>query len=372
MIPFIDLAKQQERIRERIEARIRTVLDHGRYILGPEVTELEEELADFIGVKHCVGCSNGTDALLMSLMAHEIGPGDTVFTTPFTFFATAEVIALLGARPVFVDIDADTYNIDTAKLRETVEKTVAGGNYNARAIIPVDLFGQPADYDAINAIALEYDLAVIQDAAQAFGAEYKGSRCPAQGQIGATSFFPAKPLGAYGDAGAVFTNDDEIHNRLLSILVHGRNLEDKYNNIRLGLNARLDTIQAAILLEKFAIYEDEIERRQQIAALYEKHLSGIPDLKLPRVIAGNKSVWAQYCVQHPEREAVIATLKEAGIPTAIYYPLPLHLQTAFEDVGPKPGDFPVAEATAKQIFALPFHPYLDEASIGQIAQAMRI
>ncbi len=376
---FIDLAAQQRRISKELNANIARVLAHGQYINGPEVRELESALAAYVGAKHAVGCASGTDALLMALMALDIGPGDAVLTSPFTFFATAEVISLVGATPVFVDIDPATFNIDPVKLEKAVEAVekgdptlhllpdTAGGKLRPRAVIPVDLFGLPADYDAIEAIAARRNLPVIEDAAQSFGGVYKGRKSCSFGRIACTSFFPAKPLGCYGDGGMCFTEDDRLAERLRSIRVHGQG-SDKYENIRIGINGRLDTLQAAILLAKFAIFPEELELRQQVARLYNELLAG--KATIPQVPKGYRSAWAQYSIlveDGAERSARIAKLKEAGIPTAIYYPKPLHLQTAFTDLGYKKGDFPVSEDCARRIFSLPMHPYLTAEDQRRIA-----
>ncbi|HQU74863.1 MAG TPA: DegT/DnrJ/EryC1/StrS family aminotransferase [Calditrichia bacterium] len=355
-IQFIDLGAQQARIRERIETRIKAVLDHGSYIMGPEVRELEAALAAFVGVKHAISCSSGTDALLMALMAKGVGAGDVIFTTPFTFIATAEVIALLGAHTVFVDIDADTYNMSAAALETTIADYVKKhGSDKLKGVIPVDLFGQPADYDEIEAVATRYGMAVWEDAAQSFGATYKGKRSCSIGEMGCTSFFPAKPLGCYGDGGAVFTNDDQLAEKLVSIRVHGKG-GHKYDNVRIGINGRLDTLQAAILLEKLAVFEEEIELRDQVAARYSAALAG--RFVVPAVREDRTSVWAQYSILSENREADMARLKAKGIPTAVYYPKPLHLQDAFADLGYIMGDFPVTEKMMTRIFSLPMHPYL--------------
>ncbi|MBT3190943.1 MAG: DegT/DnrJ/EryC1/StrS family aminotransferase, partial [Verrucomicrobia bacterium] len=324
MIPFVDLEKQQERIRPQIEAAVRRVLDHGQYIMGPEVQELEEQLAEIAGVKHCVSCSSGTDALLLPLMAKGVGPGDAVFTTPFSFIAAAEVIALTGATPVFVDIDPDTYNIEPAKLADAIVETKREGALIPKAIVPVDLFGLPADYDQILPIAKDHDLFVLEDAAQAFAAEHRGQRAPSLGHAGATSFFPAKPLGCYGDGGAAFTDDDKLAEIMRSIRIHGKGA-DKYSNVRVGLNARMDTLQAAILLEKLAIYPEELAMRNGVADRYIDALRHVNGLKLPIIPDGHRSVWAQFSVQSEHREEIQAHLKSAGIPTAVYYVCPLHL-----------------------------------------------
>jgi dTDP-4-amino-4,6-dideoxygalactose transaminase len=389
---FIDLGEQQRRIKPEIDAAIQKVLNHGQYIMGPEVRELEQELAAYVGVRHAVGCASGTDALLMSLMAYGVGPGDAIFTTPFTFFATAEVISLLGATPVFVDIDPVTYNIDPGKLEKAIiamnsgdaslhplptvdtcrfsvqDKSVSGASVSSTAldpkgIIPVDLFGLPADYDAIAAIAQKFNLFVIEDAAQSFGGEYKGRKACSFGDIACTSFFPAKPLGGYGDGGMCFTDCDDLVSILRSLRVHGQG-SDKYENMRIGINGRLDTIQAAILRAKFAIFPEEVELRQEVAKGYGQLLRGqMPgrSLTVPTVPPDCKSIWAQYSVlarNEEERVWILKDLKKAGIPTAIYYPRPLHLQRAFTGLGYQTGNFPVSEEIAHRIFSLPMHPYL--------------
>lgn len=368
MLPFIDLNKQYRRIESDVDAAIKRVLEHGKFILGPEVAQLEKELAEFTGSKYCLGCSSGTDALMMALMAFGIGPGDAVFTTPFTFFATVEVISLLGATPVFADIESDTYNLDANKLREAIHKVKKEGKLKPKAIIPVDLFGLCADYKAIISVADEFEIPVIQDACQAFGAVQNGKRAPIFGAIGCTSFFPAKPLGCYGDGGAVFTDDKELFDIMFSILVHGRG-SDKYDNVRLGLNARLDTIQAAVLLEKLKIYPEEIELRRKVASLYMEKLDGL--VKIPVIPANNTSVWAQFCVMSPKFTEIQAELAKNDIPTARYYPIPMHLLKAMEYLGYKKGDFPITEASADTIFALPMHPYLAEESIEKIVSVIR-
>ncbi|TVM15338.1 aminotransferase DegT [Oceanidesulfovibrio indonesiensis] len=373
MLPFIDLKAQQDRIRQEVEQRILAVLDHGKYIMGPEVAELERRLAEFTGVKHAIGCSSGTDALLLSLMAHGVGPGDAVFTTPFTFIATAEVVSLLGATPVFVDIDPDTYNIDPASLQQTVDTLGSHDrfkNLTARGIIGVDLFGLPADYESLGAIAEDYGLFVLEDAAQSFGASTNGRRAGNLAHSAATSFFPAKPLGGYGDGGAVFTSDDEFADAMRSIRIHGKGA-DKYDNVRVGLNARLDTLQAAILLPKLDIFEEEIELRGHVAGRYNELLGAVDGVAVPEIPKGNISAWAQYTIRVPERDHVQAALKDAGVPTAIYYPKPLHLQTAYASLGYVEGDFPVSEQAAREVLSLPMHPYLSEKDQDTIAHAVK-
>ena len=365
MLPFIDLKYQYSLIRDEIHAGIDRVLESGHYILGAEIAELENQLAEYAGVKHALACSSGTDALLMALMALGIGPGDAVFTTPFTFFATVETIALVGATPVFADIDEGTYNIDPAKLEEAILKVEREGKLKPKAVIPVDLFGLTADYKAIKALADAHGLAIIEDACQAFGAvDPSGKRAPSLGTIGCTSFFPAKPLGCYGDGGAVFTDDDDLYDKMYSILVHGRSAEDRYNNVRLGLNARCDTIQAAVLLAKLKLFPGEVEMRQTVADRYRAGLKGL--VSVQTIPEGCVSVYAQFCPRSPKFAEIQAALKAADVPTARYYPVPMHLLGATEYLGYKKGDMPVAEACAADIFALPMHPYLKAEDIDRI------
>lgn len=364
---FIDLKTQQKRVRQDIEDRIKKVLDHGQYILGPEGRELEENLSNFVGTKYGVGVASGTDALIMALMAYDVGPGDAIITTPFTFVATAEVIKLVGATPVFVDIEPDTFNIDTKKLEDTIKTVIEEKKLNLKGIIPVDLFGQAADYDIINKLANDNDLFVLQDACQSFGGEYKNKKTCSNAEIAATSFFPAKPLGCYGDGGMIFTNSDNVYEKLLSIRVHGQGI-DKYENVRVGINGRMDTIQSTILLSKMSIFEDEIEKRQEVAKRYTEKLEGI--VSVPHIKVDNLSAWAQYSVIHKEREKIIKHLQEQKLPVAVYYPIPLHLQKAFADLDYKSGDFPVSEKTAAEIFSLPMHPYLSETDQDIIVEAI--
>ncbi|MBI5177653.1 MAG: DegT/DnrJ/EryC1/StrS family aminotransferase [Nitrospinae bacterium] len=360
---FIDLAAQQNRIRSRIDANIKKVLDHGQYIMGPEVAEAEKKLAEFAGVAHCLTCASGTDALLMALMAYDVEPGDAIFTTPFTFMATAEVVSLLGATPFFVDIDPRTFNMDPAKLPAAIAKAETEG-FTPRGIIPVDLFGLPADLDAVTKIAKAHGLFVLDDACQGFGGEYKGKRLGGIGDVCATSFFPAKPLGVYGDGGALFTNDAELAAKMRSIRIHGMG-PDKYDNVRIGINGRFDTLQAAILLPKLEIFPEELELRQKAADAYTALLKDAVQLQL--VPSGYKSAWAQFSIVSPKKGAIISALNAAGIPTAVYYPIPLHLQQAYQYLGGRAGDFPVCEGIAKSIFAVPMHPYLEGDLIGEIA-----
>ncbi|MBM2813911.1 MAG: DegT/DnrJ/EryC1/StrS aminotransferase [Ignavibacteria bacterium] len=367
---FIDLKRQYELIKTSVDSGIAAVLEHGKYIMGPEIAALEKKLADFAGTKHCIVCSSGTDALLMPLMAWGIGPGDAVFTTPFTFFATAEVISLVGATPVFVDIDERTYNIDFAKLEEAIIATKNEGKLNPAAIIPVNLFGLCADWNSLDDIAHKYDLRLLEDAAQSFGASLNGRRSGSFGDCGATSFFPAKPLGCYGDGGAVFTNDDALYEKLVSIRIHGQGT-DKYENVRIGINGRLDSIQAAVLLAKMTIFEEEITKRNRVAAKYSELLRD--KVVVPFIPEKYISAWAQYSVLEKSaeaRNATIAKLSASGIPTAIYYPKPLHLQTAFKELGYKKGDFPISENIGGRIFSLPMHPYLTDDEIELICSAI--
>lgn len=354
-IQFIDLKAQAEKIGPDIKRAMDRVFAHGKFIMGPEVYLLEKQLAEFIGAAYAVSCSSGTDGLLLSLMALGIGRGDAVFTTPFTFAATAEAISITGAEPVFVDVQPDTFNMDPRKLEGTIGKIEKEGRLNPRAVIPVDIFGLPADYVSINAIAQKYHLPVIEDGAQSFGAKWNGKFACNLTRIGVTSFFPAKPLGCYGDGGAVFTSDEALRDRLISLRVHGQG-EDKYENIRLGINGRLDTLQAAILLEKIKIFNWEMEQRRSLAGCYRKSLAErvvcqhIPD--------GYESAWAQFSFVSDRRDAIIEKLKGKSIPTAIYYPNPLHLQKAFSFLGYAKGAFPVSEALSRTILSVPFHPYL--------------
>lgn len=369
---FIDLGFQQKRIRSMLERGILSVLDHGQYIMGPEIKELEMKLAQYCGIGNAVACASGTDALLLALMAYEIGPGNAVFTTPFTFIATAEVIQLLGATPVFVDIDPTTFNIDPNRLAAAMDAVNNGrsdhhpipqgvhGPLKPKAVIAVDLFGLPADYPSINRIADEYGAIVIEDAAQSFGAELNGKKACSLAAVGCTSFFPAKPLGCYGDGGMCFTGDAELASVMDSLRVHGKG-SDKYDNVRVGINGRMDTLQAAIVLAKLTIFPEEVELRQKVAERYGRLLDGVSGLTVPRVPAGFKSIWAQYSViaaSGEHRQRLQQGLKQAGIPTAVYYPKPLHLQTAFCSLGYKNGDFPHSEDAASRIFSLPMHPYL--------------
>ena len=359
-IEFHDLKTQYRRLKPRIDARIQKVLDHGQYIMGPEIAELEARLAAFVGARHCVGVCDGTTAMMIAMMALDIRAGDEIVTTPFTFIATGEMIALLGAKPVFVDIDPKTYNLDPARIEAAITP-------RTRAILPVSLYGQCADMDAINAVAARHKLPVIEDAAQSFGATYKGRRSCALSTIGTTSFFPTKPLGCYGDGGACFTNDDELAKRMAQIRVHGQS--KRYYHPIIGMNGRLDTLQAAILLAKFETLAEELEARTEVAARYAEVLAGI--VPTPYIEPHNVSVFAQYTVQVENRADVQARLKEAGIPTAVHYPMPLHLQPAFASLGLGEGSFPKAEAAARRVMSLPMHPFLDAPTQQHIASELR-
>ena len=367
---FIDLQAQYKHLKERIDKRIQQVLDHGKYIMGPEVQELENELADYVGVKHAITCANGTDALTLTLMALDIKEGDAVFCPTFTFFATAEVIAFSNAAPIFVDSDQDTFNICPVDLEKRIEKVISEGKLKPEAIIAVDLFGLPANYPELERIAKKYNLKLIEDAAQGFGGGINGKKTGSFGDIATTSFFPAKPLGCYGDGGAIFTDNDEYAQLVKSYRVHGKG-KDKYDNVRIGMNSRLDTIQAAILLEKLAEFPQELVNRNKAAGKYEKGLSG--KYKTPQVPEGYLSSWAQYTLIDEHRDSVMAYFKKKGIPTVVYYATCMHQQTVFEGLGYKEGDFPVAERLAQQVFSLPMHPYLEpddlEGNLNTILEA---
>lgn len=379
-IPFIDLKAQYRLLEADIRKRMDDVLEHGQFIMGPELRELEEELAKFAEVKHAITCSSGTDALLLALMANGVGPGDAVFTTPFTFIATAEVISLLGATPVFVDADPETFNIDPEALNLAVRAIKMGdagkhplpkykGKLTPKGIIAVDIFGLPADYDAIGEVADKHGLFVLQDGAQSFGSSYFGTKCGGLGDVSATSFFPAKPLGCYGDGGAVFTDDDSLADMMRSLLFHGKG-GHKYDNDRIGINGRLDTLQAAILLPKLAAFSGELEARQRVADKYTELLSKLPGFTFQKIEEGYTSAWAQFSILHDRREEIQAALQEAGIPSVIYYPKPLHIQKAFEELGYDAEDMPVSMDLSRKIFSLPMHPYLEDAQIEEICQVI--
>jgi dTDP-4-amino-4,6-dideoxygalactose transaminase len=369
-IAFIDLAAQRRRLGKSIDEAVSRVLGHCQFINGPEVAQLETELAIFSGARHVVSCASGTDALLMVLMAKGIGRGDAVLCPSFTFCATGEAVALTGATPVFVDVDEVTFNMDATSLKRGIA-TARRVGLEPKAIMPVDLFGQSADHDAIEEVAEAEGLFVLDDAAQAFGASYKGRRLGTSGAATATSFFPAKPLGCYGDGGAIFTDDAELADTLRSIRVHGQG-SDKYDNVRLGLTGRLDTMQAAILIEKLKIFEDEIAARNKVADRYAKGLGNA--VGIPRLAAGCTSIWAQYTIRLPkgcDRDTFAATLKAQGIPTAIYYAKSMHQQTAYRDFPVADGGLPVSEQLSLDVISLPMHAYLDEPTQERIIEAVR-
>jgi len=365
---FIDLNAQRTRIEEKLNTAILKVVAEGRYILGPEVEALEQRLGDYLNVKHVIACANGTDALLMPLMAWQIGAGDAVFCPSFTFAATAEVVALVGAEPVFVDVLPDDYTIDPQSLQQAIIKTKEEGRLTPRAIIPVDLFGLAADYDAISAIAAEHDLLIIEDAAQSIGGKRGDAMCGSFGHVAATSFYPAKPLGCYGDGGAMFTNDDELAAKLRSILFHGKG-ESQYDAARIGLNSRLDTIQAAILLEKLHLLEEEMELRAGIANRYNEGLQDV--VKVPLMEQNIRCAFAQYTIEAKERDALKAHLQQAGIPSMIYYAKPLHLQVAYQHFPRVQQHLPVTQILCENVLSLPMHPYLDRQDQTKIITTIR-
>ena len=358
---FIDLQKQYETYRDEIDTAIKKVVENAGFIMGPEVNQLEKELCEFTGIKYALSCSSGTDALLLALMAYDIQPGDEIITTPFSFIAAAEVIAFLKAKPVFVDIDPKTYNIDPAKIERAINKRTKG-------IIPVDIFGQCADYDEIHNIAKKHQLFMIEDGAQSFGAKYKGRQACSLGDISCTSFFPAKPLGCFGDGGAIFTDDEHLAKLMDSLRLHGKG-EHKYDHPHIGINGRLDTLQAAILSVKLNHFPNEVAARQRIADYYTEHLKDI--CVTPFVEEHNRSVYAQYVIQVENRDQLQQSLNKQGIPTAIHYPKPLHLQEALKSFNYKPGDFPIAEQLCEKVLALPMHPFLTKEEQDLIIQKIR-
>ena len=367
---FIDLAAQYQHLKSRIDQRIQTVLDHGQYIMGPEVQELEAQLASYVGVKHAISCANGTDALTLALMALNIGEGDAVLLPTFTFFASAETVAFAHATPVFVDSDANTFNICPVDLEKRIQAVQAEGKLNLKAIMTVDLFGLPAHYPSIQKVDDKYGLKIIADSAQGFGGEINGQRAGRFGDIATTSFFPAKPLGCYGDGGAIFTNNDDYAELIKSYRVHGKG-QDKYDNVRIGVNSRLDTIQAAILLEKLAAFPQELKNRNALADFYQEQLGD--KLNTPHVPKGYLSSWAQYTLvaDSPEqRHQLMTQLKEQGVPSMVYYSTCMHQQTAFKEAGYKAGDFPVAEQLAKTVFSLPMHPYMNEEDQQKVTKTL--
>ncbi len=364
MMEFCDLKAQYRRLKPRIDARIQRVLEHGRFILGPEVRELEEQLAERVGARHAIGCASGTDALMLALMALGVGPGDEVATTPFTFFATGEMITLVGARPLFVDIEEDSYNLDPTRLEAAMTP-------RTKAILPVSLYGQPAEMDAINTIAERHGAPVIEDAAQSFGAEYRGRASGNLSTVACTSFFPSKPLGCYGDGGACFTNDDALAEAMLELRNHGQ--AGRYLHTRIGINGRLDTLQAAVLLAKLEVLDEELAARQAAAERYSALLRDC--VRTPRVAADRTCAWAQYTVEVEDRDGVAKVLAEAGIPTAVHYPVPLHLQPVYAELarkmGWKRGSFPAAERAAERVLSLPMHAYMTAEQVEQVAEAVR-
>ncbi|MFA5903371.1 MAG: DegT/DnrJ/EryC1/StrS family aminotransferase [Desulfobacula sp.] len=371
-IEFVDLKAQADILGDDLKLAIDKVLSHGRFIMGPEVYELERQLSDFTGAKHVISCASGTDALLMVLMAMGIGPGHAVFTTPFTFIATAEVICLLGAVPVFVDIDKDTFNLDPEKFEQAIMyfyKNPRHKDLVPKCVIPVDIFGLPAEYEAIEKIAHKHHLTVIEDAAQSLGSRSGNKMAGNFANAAATSFFPAKPFGCYGDGGAIFTNDEGLNEKLVSIRVHGMG-KHKYDNIRIGINGRLDTLQAAILIQKLKIFRSELNKREAVALKYRENLEGI--VQFQKIPQNCMSSWAQFSFLTKDRNTVIAKLESQKISTAIYYPKPLHLQDAFMILGYKKGDFPVAEMVSQKILSIPMHPYLSDKEIEYITDSIRL
>lgn len=371
---FRDLKRQYAHLREAIDARIEETIAFSHFISGPEVKELEERLAKYVGVKHCITCANGTDALSLACMAWQIGPEDAVFVPDFTFFSSGEAPALLGAHVVFVDVEADTFNMDPLKLEKAVEAVEQEGKYRPRVVIAVDLFGQPADYDRICPICEKHGLLLLEDGAQGFGGEIRGRKACSFGDISTTSFFPAKPLGCYGDGGAVFTNEDDTAAMLRSLAVHGKSPESKYDNLRLGMNSRLDTIQAAILLPKLNAFEqEEVAAVNRVAELYWKELEDT-DFAVPVIREGFLSSWAQFTIQIPsrlDRDAVQAAMKAAGIPTMVYYVKPMHKQEAFLGTGSEEADCPVTEELCKCVLSLPMHPYMTEEEVKMVVKELK-
>lgn len=371
MIQFRDLTAQYEALKDDIDMGISSVIANTAFISGSQVKELEQKLAEYVGTKHCVSCANGTDAITLGLMVWGIGRGDAVFVPDFTFFSSGECPADLGATPIFVDVDERTFNMNPEKLEQAIIKVQAVGNYKAKAVIAVDLFGQPANYDAIIPICKKYGLRLLEDGAQGFGGSIRGKRACSFGDISTTSFFPAKPLGCYGDGGAVFTDNDEWAALLRSFCVHGKDKDDKYNNIRIGKNSRLDTIQAAILLPKLSAFEEyELESVGKVAGWYNKALEK-SDAVIPRIQEGFISSWAQYTIQIDNRDRVQKMLREHGIPSMVYYPKPMHLQGAFNGTDSAIADCPVSERLCKRVLSLPMHPYLDEETIAEITDVIK-
>jgi dTDP-4-amino-4,6-dideoxygalactose transaminase len=380
MIPFIDLQSQRKRLGQPLEDAILKVVRSGAYVMGPEIAEFERQLAGFGQAPFALSCGSGTEALVLPLMAWGIGPGDAVFCPSFTFAATAEVMPLVGASPVFVDVDPDTYNMDPESLQAAIEAVKREGKLTPRAVIAVDLFGQPADYPAIARVCAHHGLKLIADSAQGFGCTLDGKHPIHWADVATTSFFPAKPLGCYGDGGAVLSKDERFHDLLVSLRVHGQAVKSdiagktfehdpKYLNVRIGMNSRMDTIQAAVLLEKLKIFADEIEARNRVA---DRYAQGLGDLvATPKVIDGGISVWAQYTIETKDRDGLAAHLREAGVPSAVYYPIPIHRQGVYSGYPVAPGGLPVTEAKSHQVISLPMHPYLGEDDQDQVIAAIR-
>jgi len=366
-IAFIDLQAQRRRLGAPLEAAIKAAVEGGQWILGPQVAQLEKDLEAFAGVRHAIACANGTDALLLVLRAWGVGPGDAVFVPAFTFAASAEVVALAGATPVFVDVLADTFNMDPASLEAAIALVRRAGKFAPKVVMPVDLFGQPADYDTLAPIAAREGLKLFCDTAQGFGGLLNGKRAGAIGDAAATSFFPAKPLGCYGDGGACFTNDDALKDLLLSLRMHGQGA-DRYEHVHVGLNSRLDTIQAAILVEKLKIFAEEIDMRERVARRYNDAFAGNARIVTPTIIAGARSTWAQYTLKVADRAKFQAGMKERGVPTAVYYPIPLSRQKAYAHYPSAP--IPISEALCRQVVSLPMHPYLDGATQDRVVAAV--
>ncbi|MEQ9490387.1 MAG: DegT/DnrJ/EryC1/StrS family aminotransferase [Alphaproteobacteria bacterium] len=368
-ISFVDLGAQYEAHKPAIDSAIQTVLNHGKFIMGPEIGEFESWLCKFTGAGNAISCSSGTDALLMILMAEGIGPGDAVFVPAFTFTATAEVLLMLGATTVFVDVDGDDFNMDMEDLNRQISITKSKNELKARGILAVDLFGLPADYKALKSVAEQHGMKVWADAAQSLGGSYHGRMVGSLGRATAVSFFPAKPLGCYGDGGAVLCDDDEMADVMRSIRAHGKG-GAKYDIVRIGLNARLDTIQAAILLAKAPGFHDEIKKREEVALAYDRHLSNI--VKTPTRREGRTSAWAQYTIQVPEteRDGIVGKLKELGVPSAVYYPKPMHMQSAYKQYGQGEGSLPASESLSKRVLSLPMHPFLPDSHIDRIVEAV--
>ena len=367
---FIDLKYQHQLIADNIDLSIKKVLQHGKYIMGPEVIELESMLSDYAGSKYCITCSSGTDALLMSLLALNVKPGDAILTTPFTFVATAEVISLIGATPVFIDINPKTFNIDASLIEEKINDIKNNSDLNVKAIIPVNIFGLPADYEQISKICEKYKIEIIEDAAQSFGADYHDKKSCNLSDLSCTSFFPAKPLGCYGDGGAVFTSNSDLYDKLVSIRVHGKG-KNKYDNVNIGINGRLDTIQAAILIEKLKIFDNELDLRQKVAKQYQDLLK--KHFIVQYVPENYKSAWAQFSLlveNNDSRDTIMSFLNNRGIPTAIYYPKPLHMQLAFKDIVYSDFQLHHSEDISNRIFSIPMHPYLSGDNIQIICDAL--